>query len=73
MKKTDGYKWWRHVTDFFRHIHALNQGGIIVSIYDISLVQFLFCKNTKERMTGWNYSFIIENKPFIEMMAEIAN
>ena len=26
--------------------HAWNQGGIIISIYDISLIQFLFCKNT---------------------------
>ena len=26
--------------------HAWNQAGIIISIYDISLIQFLFCKNT---------------------------
>ena len=26
-------------------MHAWNQGGIIIGIYDISLQQFLFCKN----------------------------
>ena len=26
-------------------MHAWNQGGIIIGIYDISLLQFLFCKN----------------------------
>ena len=27
-------------------MHAWNQGGIIISIYDISFLKFLFCKNT---------------------------
>ena len=34
---------------------CLNQGGIIISIYDISLLQFLFCKkavNLKERVAA---------------------
>ena len=26
-------------------MHAWNQGGIVIVIYDISLLQFLFCKN----------------------------
>ena len=46
QKKIDGWNWCRHVTDFFQYIHAWNQGGIIISIYDISLLQFLTCKNT---------------------------
>ena len=46
QKKIDGWNWCRHATDFFQYIHAWNQGGIIISIYDISLLQFLTCKNT---------------------------
>ena len=46
QKKIDDWNWCRHVTDFFQYIHAWNQGGIIISIYDISLLQFLTCKNT---------------------------
>ena len=29
----------------FQYMFAWNQGGIIVSIYDISLLQFLLCKS----------------------------
>ena len=46
IKKIDGWKWCRHVTDFFQYMYGLNQGGMIISIYDISLLQFLFCKIT---------------------------
>ena len=44
--KMEGWKWNRHITDFFQYIHAWNQGGIVISIYDISLPQFLLCKST---------------------------
>ena len=46
IEKMDGRKWCRHITDFFQYMYAWNQGGIIISVYDISLLQFLFCKNT---------------------------
>ena len=43
-EKMSGWNWCRHITDFFQYIHALSQGGIIISIYDISLPHFLFWK-----------------------------
>ena len=42
----DGWNWCPHITDFFQYIRALNQGGILISIYNIFLLQFLFLKNT---------------------------
>ena len=45
-EKMDGWKWYHHITDFFRYMDAWNQGCIKIVIYDISLLQFLFCKNT---------------------------
>ena len=42
----DGWKWCCHITDWFEYTHTWNQGGIIISIYDIFLIHFLFCKNT---------------------------
>ena len=42
IEKMDGRKWCRHITDFFQYMYAWNQGGIIISVYDISLLQFLF-------------------------------
>ena len=46
IEKMDGWKWCHHITDFFQYMHAWNQGCIKIVIYDISLLQFLFCKNT---------------------------
>ena len=44
---------------FFQNIHAWNQGCIKIIIYDISLLQFLFCKNSElERMCDCNSSLI---------------
>ena len=34
------------------YVRAWNEGDIIISIYDISLVQFLFCKN-KVNLKEW--------------------
>ena len=45
IEKMDAWKWCRHITDYFQHMHAWNQGGIIISIYDIFMLQFLFSKN----------------------------
>ena len=42
----DAQKLCRHVIrNFFSYIHAWNQVVIIIDIYDISLLQFLLCKN----------------------------
>ena len=46
IEKMDGWKWCRHITDWFEYTHTWNQEGIIISIYDIFLIHFLFCKNT---------------------------
>ena len=46
IEKMDDRKWCRHITGFFQYMHAWNQGGIIISTYDFSLLQFLFWKNT---------------------------
>ena len=42
IEKMDGWQ----ITDFFQYTHVWNQGGIIINIYDTSLLLFLFCKNT---------------------------
>ena len=49
-EKMDGWKWCRHITDFFQCIHVWKQEGIIISIIiSMPLLQFLFCKiNLKE-------------------------
>ena len=44
-EKMDGCNRWRQITDFIQYIHSWNQGGIIISNYDISLLQLLFCKD----------------------------
>ena len=38
--------WYRQITDFFQYIHAWIKEGFIIINYDLSLLQFLFCKNT---------------------------
>ena len=45
IEKMDGWKWCRHITNFFQYMHTWNEGGIIIS-FSISILQFLFCKNT---------------------------
>ena len=46
IEKMAGWNWNSHITDFFQYMHAWNQAGIAISIYDISLLPFLFCKST---------------------------
>ena len=75
-RKIDGWKWYRHITDFFQYIHVWKQGGIVISTYDISLLLFCSAKTSKfEGTSGCSYSFIIQKEPFIKWMAatRIAN
>ena len=63
----DGFNWCRLITDFFQYMHAWDQGGIIISSYDMCLLQFLFYKNTvnlKECVTAFAVILL-----FIEWMA----
>ena len=71
IEKIDCWKGCRHITDFFQYIHAWNQGGIIISIYDISFTTIpVLQKNSKfERMTGCDYSLTIQKGQLIEWMA----
>ena len=46
IEKMDDCNRCRQLTDFIQYIHSWNQGGIIISNYDISLLQLLFCKGT---------------------------
>ena len=61
-----GWKWCCHITNFFKNMHAWNQGGIII-IVSISLLQFLFCKNTVN-LKEWVAAiiFIIEKTNYKE-------
>ena len=45
MEKKDGCNCCHQITGSFQYIHAWNQGSITIINYDISLLQFLFCKN----------------------------
>ena len=45
IEKMDGWKWCRHIKNFFQYMHTWNEGAIIIS-FSISILQFLFCKNT---------------------------
>ena len=45
IEKVNVWKWCQDVTDFFQYMHAWSRGGVS-SIFNISLLQFLFCKNT---------------------------
>ena len=54
IEKTDAWKWCRHViTNVFSYMHAWNQGGIVIGIYDIFLLQFLLCKNAAVSLKEW--------------------
>ena len=44
-EKMDVWKWCRDVTDFFQYMRTRSQSSMS-SIYNISLLEFLFCKNT---------------------------
>ena len=68
IEKIDGWKWCYHKTSFFQHKHAWNQGGIIVSIYDISLLQFLFWKNTVNLKKEWLQLLFYNRKRAIHWM-----
>ena len=70
IEKMVGCNWCCRITDFVQYIHAWNQGGIIIGVYDISLLQFLFW-NKFERRRGCNFSFIIEKGSFIKWMTEL--
>ena len=52
MEKMAGWEWCCHETNFFQYMHAWNQGGIII-IFIISLLQFLFWKNTVNLKSEW--------------------
>ena len=50
-EKMDGCNWCHQIAEFlciyiYIYIHAWNQGSFIISNCDMSLLQFLFCKNT---------------------------
>ena len=66
VEKMDDCNWSCQKTDFFQCIHGLNQGDIIISNYDISLLQFLLCKNTVNLKKNQKEE---EKEPFIEKMA----
>ena len=68
--KMDGCNRCRQITDFIQYIHSWNQGGIIISNYDISWQQFLFCKDSRfERMRRCSCSIVIQKWSFIEWVA----
>ena len=48
IDKMDAWKWkrCRYKSDCFQYMQSSYQGGIVISISNISLLQFLFCKNT---------------------------
>ena len=46
LEKMDGCNRCCQITDFFEYVHAWNQGGIVISNHDNSLLQFMFCNNT---------------------------
>ena len=55
IEKMDDCNRYHPITDFIQYIHSWNQGGIIISNYDISLLQYLFFKkimNLKERVAA---------------------
>ena len=45
-QKMHGFNRCRQIADFIQYIHSWNQGGIIISKYDISLLQLLYCEDT---------------------------
>ena len=54
------------ITDYIKYIYSWNQAGIIISKYDISLLQLFFFKNIvnlKEYVAG------TEKESFIEWVA----
>ena len=61
IEKMAGWKWCHHITDFFQYMHAWNQGCIKIIIYDIFLLQFLFCKTQQILKNAWiQCSFMIK-------------
>ena len=60
-EEMDGWKWCHHTTDSFQYMHAWNQVCIKIVIYDISLLQFLFCKNTAN-FKEWVDAVLFYNK-----------
>ena len=62
IEKMDRYDWCRQITDFFQYIHSSNEGSIIISNYDISLLQLLFYKNT---VNAWLQLFFYNRKRVI--------
>ena len=82
--KMDSFSWFCQTTllsiyifnvYFFQYIqtsflHAWKQGGIIISNFDISLLQFLFCKNTvnlKECVTAFALLFYYSSKGWLQL------
>ena len=54
------------ITDYIKYIYSWNQAGIIISKYDISLLQLLFFKNIVNLK---EYVAAIEKESFIEWVA----
>ena len=54
------------ITDYIQYIYSWNQAGIIISKYDISLLQLLFFKNIVNLK---EYVAAIEKESFIEWVA----
>ena len=54
------------ITDYIQYMYSWNQAGIIISKYDISLLQLLFFKN---RVNLKEYVAAIEKESFIEWVA----
>ena len=59
LEVLDCCNWCCQIIDSIQYIHAWSQGGIIISNYDISLLQFLFCKNTVNKEESFVIIIII--------------
>ena len=53
IEKLDGWKWCRHITDFFQHMHAWNQGCI-------KIIMISRCYNSCSAKTQqiWNNAWL---------------
>ena len=73
-EKMDGSNCCRQITDFFQYINAWNKGGILINNYDISLLQFLFCKNTvnlKECLAAFALLFCFSSNGWLQLELRI--
>ena len=66
--------WCRQIAVLFQYIYAWNQGGFKISNWDISLLQFMFCKNTvnlKEFLTAFSLSFCYSLNGWLQLKLQI--